>query len=90
MADLPGPATPDLRRLLEDVRDVMVAAFGISVAEATGRIRSTYGHVDLTDPGVEDRFLHRDTEYWANRVYYGPDAVWQARAGKKPIPQPWP
>jgi hypothetical protein len=51
----------------------MVKLFGISQSEAVGRINKHWQGQKFVGP---DMIYHRDTVYWANRIYYTDDTYW--------------
>ena len=86
-AGLP-PASPDVRALLQDVRDRIIDLFGISADEATARIAAAFARVDLRHPWNERYLCSEDADSWAKTVVYGFDVDWW-RIGAHEIP-PWP
>lgn len=71
----------------EELIQKMVSLFGISEAEALGRLNRAWKDKPLL--GEHSLVYHRSAEYWANRIYYGDDSQWsQHSAGLRPLPYP--
>jgi hypothetical protein len=87
---LPEPASPLMQEIFQAVRDLMVVTHDVSMREAQGRIVAFFQGKDCTSEGAEDLVAHRDADFWVSTVYYGPDAIWQAKRGMEPTPEPWP
>jgi hypothetical protein len=87
---LPQRASPVMQEIFQAVRDLMVMTHDMSMREAQGRIVAAFEGKDCTSEATEDLVAHRDVDYWVSHVYYGPDALWQAKLGIKPTPEPWP
>ncbi|MGF6882464.1 hypothetical protein ABIA39_001406 [Nocardia sp. GAS34] len=63
------PTSSDVVRLLNDIRDEMVALFGISEAEAVARINRKWRGHDLSSE--TEIILHEDGYFWALVIYFG-------------------
>jgi hypothetical protein len=87
---LPEPASPSMQEFFQAVRDLMVVTHDVSMREAQGRIVAFFQGKDCTGGVTEDFVWHRDVDFWVSTVYYGPDAIWQAKEGIEPTPEPWP
>jgi hypothetical protein len=65
----------------------MVRLFGISRAEAVGRINRRWRGRTFT--GERDLIYHELPDNWANDIYYGGDSRWWAKPpGLAPLPFP--
>ena len=87
---LPRPATPEVERYLEEIRDVMVTELDVAKSEAEGRIRSALGSWDLESGETQNILGHEDPQYWARWIYYGPDVQWWLEDSQALEPRPWP
>jgi hypothetical protein len=74
----------------------LVARFGISKAEALGRINRDWRLRYCLGPHVYLAY-HETPEYWAEEIYYGKDSCWwvapedRERLGLGPVqPEPYP
>lgn len=90
MSQLPGPASDYIRAYLERIRDRMVDLFGITTEEASGRVASAFGSLDLLDRDTERYLGHEDPDYWAKSIYYGGDVQWWLVDEATLKPKPWP
>lgn len=86
----PGPMTPLINDLLEETRALMVDLFGISQAEAAGRIESVLGGLDLLAPATEAYLGHEEASYWARTIYYEPGVSWWLQDQTELRPRSWP
>lgn len=71
------------------VRDIMVSEFGLSIAEAEGRVSDFFAYLDLTTEETELDLGHefpRDTAY---DVYYGHGSLWWLHDRAELTPLPW-
>lgn len=64
---------PDAEEFCEELVEEFVRLFGISRAEAVGRVDQAWKDDDF-EP--EDLRLHETPEYWANTIYFGHDSQW--------------
>ena len=72
---------------MDKIADDMVRLFGISPAEAVGRINRHWRGRTFT--GKLDLIYHETSDNWANSIYYGHDSRWWAKPpGLAPLPFP--
>jgi len=77
------------------VADEMAVLFGISLQEAVARVNRHWSQAgaDGRVPRVWvvglDLVYHEEADYWAHRIYYGPDSLWWL-PGQQLIPLPPP
>jgi hypothetical protein len=65
----------------------MMELFGLSRAEAIGRINRDFTPVDFF--GEEHIYYHETPDYWAQTIYYGRDSKWWLNPeGLRPLPYP--
>lgn len=76
----------EARGFCAEIEQVMALRFAISAKEARGRIERHWRGQLLR--GM-DAAYHQTPEYWANTIYFGPDATWwRGTEGLRPLPAP--
>jgi hypothetical protein len=74
------------RAFCDEIATHMLRDFGVSQAEAIGRINRQWRGVDFGD---EDLRYHETAEFWAYDIYYGASSYWWKKpAGLTPLPYP--
>lgn len=70
-----------------EIVNVMVDQFQITEEEAVGRINKQWSNTEIM--GECCMAYHESPEFWAYKIYFGPNSPWWARKGDpelKPIP----
>jgi hypothetical protein len=84
------PLAPMARAHCDAIAQEMIDAFGISHDEAVGRINRHWCCAEFVQPDDVDTLTVDLPDYWARRIYYGPDAKWWVTGedGLDPVPYP--
>jgi hypothetical protein len=89
MAEFMTPATPENAALRERIVARMIDLFGVSRAEAVGRIDRHWSEPDALTGPYEWLVRHETAEFWAKTIYYGSDVFWWlGEEGLHPSPYP--
>ena len=87
MTEYAFPTCAETRDLCDRVVIEMQRLFGVSAAEALGRINRQWAGDDLSSP--DDIVLHEEEEFWAKTIYYTKDSMWWLdESAAKPVPYP--
>ncbi|HZM83534.1 MAG TPA: hypothetical protein VFC19_48075 [Candidatus Limnocylindrales bacterium] len=79
-------ASPKVVGYLWRIIAEMVDRFGITEDEAVGRMNQAWAAQKFDDDG--DWLFHKNEEYWAVNIYYGPDGNWLPKDQLRPLPYP--
>ena len=67
---------PFAKLYIDSIVVEMIKLFGISRDEALGRINRHWKGVSFEDQQDIDGLTNELPDYWARRIYYGPNAKW--------------
>ncbi|MCF2855902.1 hypothetical protein L1286_00335 [Pseudoalteromonas sp. SMS1] len=65
----------EAQEFCEKIVNEMVSLFGITEAEAIARVNFQWAHIESIG-GHEELIYHEDEVFWANDIYFGPEAYW--------------
>lgn len=77
---------PESQAFCDLIASRMVQQFGITTAEAVGRINRQWRGMSFL--GAEELIYHEAPDFWVNTIYYGPSSSWWIELPEKPLPYP--
>lgn len=82
-------AGPFAKAYCDSIVAEMIELFGIDRDEAVGRLNRHWKGVSFVDQEDIDGLTAELPDYWANRIYYGPNAKWWLdETDLEPVPYP--
>jgi hypothetical protein len=80
------PTSAQAQDYCDRIVDEMVSLFGITAAEALGRINEKWGGLAFSS---DDTLFHETIDFWAYDIYFGHNSRWwEGTQGLKPVEYP--
>lgn len=88
--DFVFPLAPAAKVYCDAIAKEMIASFGITPEEATGRINRHWKDAAFVEPEDVDTLMLELPDYWARRIYYPSDVDWWVAGEEGLEPRPYP